>query len=100
MISDILGVSGRWMVEAMIAGARNPHKLAAALTGRWIKASPKVLYDALHGRAAEHRRLVLEPYPGQHDALSQAIGKIDATVDAAMRGSTRRCRPARPRLNL
>ena len=48
VISDIMGVSGRRMIEAMIAGVRNPHQLAA-LANRGIKASPKELYDALHG---------------------------------------------------
>ena len=83
VISDVLGVSGRRMIEAMIAGVRNPHKLAA-LADRRIKASPKVLYDALHGRLTEHHRFMLELYRGQHDALSKAIAKIDDAVDAAI----------------
>lgn len=83
VISDVLGVSGRRMIEAMIAGVRNPHKLAA-LADRRIKASPKVLYDALHGRLTEHHRFMLELYLGQHDALSKAIAKIDDAVDAAI----------------
>ena len=76
VISDIMGVSGRRMIEAMIAGVRNPQKLAA-LADRRIKASPKVLYDALHGRLTEHHRFMLELYLGQYDALSKAIVKID-----------------------
>ena len=80
VISDIMGVSGRRMIEAMMGGVRNPHKLAA-LADRRIKASPKVLYDALHGRLTDHHRLMLELYLGQHDALGEAIAKIDAAVD-------------------
>jgi transposase len=30
VISDVLGISGRRMIEAMMAGVRNPHKLAAS----------------------------------------------------------------------
>ncbi len=82
VISDIMGVSGRRMIEAMIAGVRNPHKLAA-LADRRIKAAPKVLYDALHGRLTDYHRFMLELYLGQHDALSQAIAKIDDAVDVA-----------------
>ena len=82
MISDIMGVSGRRMIEAMIAGVRNPHK-QAALADRRIKAAPKVLDDALHGRLTDYHRFMLELYLGQHDALSQAIAKIDDAVDAA-----------------
>src|SRR5215831_7027435 len=46
VISDILGVNGRRLIEAMIAGVRNPHRLAG-LADRRLKASPKQLYDAL-----------------------------------------------------
>src|SRR6202790_1420430 len=42
VVSDILGVSGRKMIEAMIAGVRNPAKLAA-LADRRLKASRKEL---------------------------------------------------------
>jgi len=71
------------MIEAMIAGVRNSHQLAA-MADRRIKASPKVLYDALHGRLTEHHRFMLELYLGQHDALGKAIAQIDAAADAAI----------------
>jgi transposase len=80
VISDILGVSGRRMIEAMIAGVRNPHRLAA-LAERNIKASPKELYDALHGRLREHHRFLLQLHLGQWDALDAAIQRIDQEVD-------------------
>ena len=82
VISDIMGLSGRRMIEAMIAGVSNPHQLAR-LADRRVKASPKVLYDALHGRLTDHHRFMLALYLGQHDGLSQAIAKIDEAVDAA-----------------
>jgi transposase len=80
VISDILGVSGRRMIEAMIAGVRSPLRLAE-LADRRIKASPKALYDALHGRLTDHHRFMLELYLGQHDALAAAVAKIDQAVD-------------------
>jgi transposase len=80
VISDILGVSGRRMIEAMIAGVRNPHRLAA-LAERSIKASPKELYDALHGRLREHHRFLLQLHLAQWDALDAAIQQIDQEVD-------------------
>ena len=82
VISDILGVSGRRMVEAMIEGVRNPVKLAALADGR-IKAKPKDLYDALHGRLTDHHRFMLQLHLTQYDALASAIIKIDQEVDAA-----------------
>jgi transposase len=83
VISDILGVSGRRMIEAMIAGVRNPARLAELAHGR-LKASPKELYDALHGRLTEHHRFMLQLYLGQYDALAASIAKIDEAVDTAV----------------
>jgi len=83
VISDILGVSGRRMIEAMIAGVRNPSKLAD-LAGRRIKASRKELYDALHGRLTDHHRFLLRLYLKQYDALDAAIVEINQQVDAAV----------------
>jgi len=83
VISDILGVSGRKMIEAMIAGVRNPTRLAE-LADRRIKASPKQLYDALHGRLTDHHRFMLRLYLEQYDALDKAIVEIDQAVDAAV----------------
>jgi transposase len=46
VISDILGASGRRMIEAIIAGVRDPRQLAG-LADRRLKATPKQLYDVL-----------------------------------------------------
>lgn len=83
VISDIMGLSGRRMIEAMIAGVRNPQKLAQ-LADRRIKASPKALYDALHGRLTDHHRFMLQLHLDQYDALSLSIAQIDAQADAAI----------------
>ena len=80
VISDIVGVSGRRMIEAMIAGVRNPHQLAA-LAHRGIKASPKELYDALHGRLTDHHRFLLQLHLAQWDAANASIQHIDREVD-------------------
>lgn len=80
VISDILGVSGRRMIEAMIAGERNPQRLAT-LAERSIKATPKQLYDALHGRLTDHHRFLLRLHLSQWDALAAAMRGIDQEID-------------------
>jgi transposase len=100
VISEILGVSGRRMIEAMIAGVRNPAKLAA-LADRRIKASPKALYDALHGRLTDHHCFLLQLYLGQHDGLDQAVARIDQQVDgmiARMDEEVEACKASFPSL--
>jgi transposase len=83
VISDILGVSGRRMIEAMIEGVRNPARLAALADGR-LKASRKQLYDALHGRLTDHHRFMLRLFLGQYDALARSIAAVDEQVDTAI----------------
>src|SRR5260370_41730957 len=57
VISDIMGVSGRRMIEAMIAGERDPQR-RAALGERSINASPQALRDALQGRLRQQHRFL------------------------------------------
>ena len=76
-----MGRSGRRIIEAVIAGVRDPRKLAA-LAGRGVKATPKELYDALHGRLTDHHRLLLELHLRQWDALDVSIRTVDREADA------------------
>ena len=79
VLSDIMGASGRRMIEAMIAGVRNPRRLAA-LASAQIKATPKELYDALHGRLTDHHRYLLKLHLQQWDSLDATIRDLDQEV--------------------
>jgi transposase len=81
VISDILGLSGRRMIEALIAGETDPGALAA-LAHRRIKATPAELEAALHGRVTRHHRFLLRLHLKQIDANDAAIEEIDREVDA------------------
>jgi transposase len=83
VISDILGLSGRRMIKAMIAGVTDPSKLAD-LADRRIKATREELRDALHGRLTDHHRFLLGIYLKQYDALDALIMEIDRRVDASV----------------
>lgn len=80
VISDVMGASGRRIIKAMIAGVRQPKQLAE-LAGKQIKASPKELYDALHGRLTDHHRFLLELHLKQWDSINETIRKLDLEVD-------------------
>jgi transposase len=80
VISDIMGVNGRRMVEAMIEGVRDAGKLVA-LGDRRLKATRKELHDALHGRLTDHHRFVLKLHLEKYDALEKTIRVIDAEVE-------------------
>jgi transposase len=80
VISDIMGASGRRIIRAMIDGVRQPNKLAE-LAGKQIKATPKELYDALHGRLTDHHRFLLALHLKQWDSIDETIRKLDVEID-------------------
>jgi transposase len=79
VISDILGVSGQAMIEAMIAGQTDPVVLAR-MADRRIRATPEELREALRGRLTAHHRFLLQLHLEQIDALDRAIARIDEEV--------------------
>jgi hypothetical protein len=80
VISDIVGLSGRRMLEALIAGETDPGALAA-LAHRRIKATPDELEAALRGRVTRRHRFLLRLDLQQIDAIDAAIKQIDQEVD-------------------
>jgi len=80
VISDVMGLSGRRMIEALIAGESDPEQLAQ-LAHRRIKATPKELCEALRGRVTRHHRFLLGLHLQQIDAINAAIEQIDQEVD-------------------
>lgn len=82
-ISDIVGVSGRRMIEALIAGETDPAELAM-LADRRIKASASELREALRGRVTPHHRFLLGLHLGQIDAIDAAIEKVDRQIEAGL----------------
>jgi transposase len=83
VMSDIVGVSGRAILNALIAGETDPHRLANLTRGR-LKATPADLLDALHGRVTDHHRFMLKLHLTQIDALDAAITSIEARIGDAL----------------
>jgi transposase len=81
VITDIIGLSGRRMIEAIIAGETDPNVLAA-LAHRRIKATPSELEAALRGRVTAHHRFMLRLHLDHMTALDEAIARIDKEVEA------------------
>jgi transposase len=79
VVSDILGVSGRAILDALVEGHTDPEHLADLSRGR-LKASRSVLVDALHGRLTDHHRFMLRLHLAQIDALEQAVREVEARI--------------------
>ena len=80
VITDIVGLSGRRMIEAMIAGQTDPETLAS-LAHRRILATAAELEAALRGRVTAHHRFMLQLHLDHLDAVNAAIARIDKEVD-------------------
>lgn len=80
VISDVLGQSGRAMLEAMIAGESDPQALAKLANAR-IKATPETLVRALDGRLMEVHRVLLRVHLAQIDGVDASIAAIDRHVE-------------------
>ena len=80
VLSNILGVSGRAILEALIGGETDPDHLLT-LVQRGVKAPAERLRAALTGRLNQRHRFLLRLHLGQIDALQTAIDGIDQEVE-------------------
>jgi transposase len=81
VVTDILGLSGRRIIEALIAGQTMPQALAS-LAHRRIHATSAELEAALRGRVTRHHRFLLKLHLDQIDAIDAALARIDEEVSA------------------
>ena len=78
--TDITGVSGRAMIEALIAGQRDPKVLAGLARGR-MKTKHSALLAALDGRFDDHHAELARMLLDQIDALTTQIDALSARID-------------------
>jgi transposase len=83
LLSNILGMSGRAILHALVAGETDPERLADLVHGR-LKASRADLVAALHGRLTAHHRFLLQLHLAQVDALEQAVHDVEGRLGQAL----------------
>jgi transposase len=81
--TDILGVSGRAMLEAMIGGESNPELLAEMAKAR-LRAKLPQLRQALLGKVTDHHRFLLRTLLEQVDSLQKLIGSYGERIEDQM----------------
>ncbi len=79
VLSDVLGHSGRAILNALIAGETDPERLADLARGNARKRRSELI-EALHGRISAHHRRLLKLHLGLIDSLQQALATVDADV--------------------
>ncbi len=80
VISDIIGMSGRRILKAMIAGETNPAKLAE-LGSKRLKCPRAELTAALDGRVTEHPRFLIAHHLILIEELERHIAAFDARIE-------------------
>jgi len=79
--SDVLGVSGRKMIEALIAGETDVSVLAE-LAHKRLRAKIPQLQRALEGEITEHHRFLLRQLLDQYDFLEKEIARVSERLGA------------------
>ena len=78
--SDILGRSGRDMLDALVAGSRDPEVLAELARGR-LRAKLPQLQAALVGRFGANHALVVGEILAHIDYLDESIARLQVGID-------------------
>jgi transposase len=81
--TDMLGVSGRDMLEALIAGETVPEKLAD-LARRRLREKIPALRLALQGRVTDHHRFLLRMHLDHVAHLGELIGRLGDRLGEAL----------------
>ena len=82
--TDVCGVSGRRMLDAIIGGAADPATMAELARGR-LRAKRDELAKALDGRVRAHHRFVLTELLCQIDSFDETIRRFDEQIEEACR---------------
>ena len=83
VLTDIHGVCGRAMIEALIAGQRSPTALTELAKGR-ARVRRGDLREALQGRFTDHHARLARMLLDQLDDLTARITALTALLDAAI----------------
>jgi transposase len=83
VLADIMGQSGRAILDAIVGGQSDPEKLVE-LASKRVKATRAELIEALRGRVTKHHRFLLKLHLHQIDELDQAITSIETEVGESL----------------
>jgi transposase len=83
VVTDIMGVSARAMLEALLAGESDPTVLAHLARGR-LRSKRAQLEQALTGRLRPHHCFLLADHLGHIDYLDEAIARFGSEIAARL----------------
>lgn len=78
--TDIMGVSGRAILKAIIAGDKNPEQMAQLACGQ-LRSKQEQLTQALIGRVQPHHCFILAQLLSQVESLDAVIQQFDSQIE-------------------
>jgi transposase len=81
--SDLLGVSGRWITEALIAGQDSPEQLSWKVRER-LRRKAKQVKESLQGCFNELHRRMLDAHYQRYEFLSQQLSELEVEIARRM----------------
>ncbi len=83
VVTDLLGVSGRRIIEALIRGEDSPEVLSWKVRGR-LRGKEKLVKESLKGYFTEFHRSMLEVYYKNYQFLTQQVADFEQRIEARM----------------
>jgi transposase len=83
VVSDVMGLSGRDMLMALIAGNTSPAAMAQLARGQ-LRMKIPALEEALSGKVTEHHRFMLKALLDQVHYLEQQVEAFDQRIEEVM----------------
>lgn len=99
VLSDLSGVSGMAILQALLAGERDPQKLAA-LADPQVKASPEVIAKSLQGNWRPELLFVLHQEMDIYQGCRERMAACDQQLQQHLRIMESKVDPAQPPLGL
>ncbi len=81
--TDVLGLSGRDMLRALISGEQDPEALAQVARGK-LRAKLPALRQALQGRVQPYHLILLTRILAHIDVLEESLAQLQAEIDTRL----------------
>jgi transposase len=83
VVTDLMGATGRGIVEALISGEDSPERLSWKVRGS-LRKKEKLVKESLKGCFSEFHRTMLESHYRQYQFLTQEITSFEERIAKAM----------------
>lgn len=84
LITDVLGVTGRRILEGVIRGETDPSQLIGPRLHGRLKATREQFHEALRGEIREHHRFLLRMHLDQIDGVGKAVAELEVRIEKLM----------------